>query len=187
MRNLAAWGYESDSTDSRIEVDVWTVNRVEGDDLPDPSDFAVAIDEVLARAGDVAKVRYSGAAGVGYRRISTDEKVKQVAFAGAARSAGTDRTEAGTFDEGGFGAVIGPSLDDVIRHGETDVLPVVKQHFQQRGSAIGAKLAREPSRDEDEEPVETRPFDGFDNVVRVIPGSGKVYRYEVANGVLRDA
>lgn len=185
VRNLAAWGYESSTTDSRIEVDVWTVNRVESDDqeLADPSDFGVGIDEVLAQAGDVAKVVYSGAAGVGYRRVSSDERVSQQAFAGAARSAGTTRTDAGTFDEGGFGAVIGPSLDDVVAVGERDVLPVVRREFQE----LGQKIGREPSRDEDEEPVETEPFDNFRNVVRVFPRGGDVFRYRVRGEVLVQA
>jgi len=41
VRNLAAWGYQSDSTGDRVEVDVWTVNRRSTDDVevPDASEF----------------------------------------------------------------------------------------------------------------------------------------------------
>lgn len=182
VRNLAAWGYESAASGDRIEVDVWTVNRREGDGLPDPDDIPAAgdIDSVVAAAGDVAKVEYAGAAGTGYVRISTGESVSQQAFAGAARSAGSDRTDAGTFAEGGESGVVGPSLQEAIRHGEEEVIPVVRAEFQELGRAIG----REPSRDEDEEPVETRPFDGFRNVVRAFT-NGAVYRYQVRNGTLR--
>lgn len=180
VRNLAAWGYESSSTDTRVEVDVWTVNRREGDGLPDPSDFAAPVSEVLAAAGDVAKVRYRGIGTVGYRRISTDAKVSQQAFAGAARSAGGSRTEGGTFRPGAEPAVIGPDLPDVVRHGESEVMPVVRREMRELGRGIG----REPHRDEDEEEVETRPFTGFRNVVRVIPRGGNVYRYRVRGGTM---
>lgn len=176
VRNLAAWGYESDASGDRIEVDVWTVNRREGDGLPDPEDFAAAVDEVLAAAGDVAKVEYAGAAGVGYRRISTDEPVSQQAYAGAARSAGADRTGRGTFGEGGTSGVVGPDLDDVVDHGRDEVIPAVRDEFRE----LGERIVREENRDEDEEPVETRPFDGFRNVIRVFTRSS-TFRYRVTS------
>jgi hypothetical protein len=180
VRNLAAWGYESDASGTRVEVDVWTINRVTVDDMPTTDDFAVGLESVEAVAGDVAKVEYAGAAGTGYRRVSTDEPVSQQAYAGAARSAGGPRTGAGTFAEGGTSGVAGPDLARVIRHGEDEVLPVVREEMRELGRAIG----RQPSRDEDEEPVETRPFDGYRNVVRVFPRAGDVWRYEVRDGRL---
>jgi len=180
VRNLAAWGYESSASGTRVEVDVWTVNRREQDDpLPTPADFpSAAVADVLSAAGDIAKVEYAGAAGVGYRRVSTDEPVSQQAFAGAARSAGGSRTAAGTFGRGAEPAVRGPDLSAVVRRGEQDVLPVVRREMREIGQAVG----REPSRDEDEEPVATEPFDGYDNVVRVFPRGGQVWRYRVRNG-----
>jgi len=181
VRNLAAWGYESSSSGDRLEVDVWTVNdREADDDLPDPEDFGVGLADVLARAGDIAKVEYAGAAGVGYRRISTDEKVSQQAFAGAARSAGGSRTDAGTFGEGAEPAVIGPDLARVIREGREEVIPPVEREFRE----LAEKLTRDENRDEDEEEVADRPFDGFDNEVRVILSTGDAYRYEVRNGAV---
>lgn len=179
VRNLAAWGYESAASGDRVEVDVWTVNRVEGDDLPDPEDFDAPVDEVLAAAGDIAKVSYRGAAGIGYRRVSTDEAVSQNAYAGAARAAGGERTGAGTFGEGASPAVQGPSLDDVVRYGESNVLPAVRAELGELGMAVG----REPSSDEDEEPVSARPFDGYRNVVRVFTRGG-TFRYTVRGGRL---
>jgi len=181
VRNLAAWGYESSATGTRVEVDVWTVNRVTTDDMPTTADFSVGLEAVEAVAGDIAKVEYAGAAGTGYRRVSTDEPVSQQAYAGAARSAGGPRTDSGTFAEGGVSGVAGPDLDRVIRHGEEEILPVVREELREFGQAIG----REPSRDEDEEPVETRPFDGFDNVVRIFPRGGSVVRYRVQNNSLQ--
>jgi hypothetical protein len=182
VRNLAAWGYESDGSGGsgdRLEVDVWTVNRREGDGLPDPSAFGVGLEEVLAAAGDVAKVRYAGAAGVGYRRVSTDTSVSQQAYAGAARSAGADRTGRGTFGEGGESGVVGPSIDEVRRHGEREVLPVVEREF----ADLARALTYEKDREEDEEEVTSRPFDGFRNVVRVMT-RGSTFRYTVRNGRL---
>jgi len=195
VRNLAAWGYESDATGSRLEVDVWTVNRretPEDEGLPDPSDLAGGVDEVLARAGNVVKVAYAGAAGVGYQYvdlsrtnpgISSAFDATAQAFAGAARAAGGSRTGAGTFGPGAEPAVFGPDLDDVVEHGRRDVLPVVEREMPE----LARQLAREENRDEDEEEVEVRPFDGFRNVVRVFPKGGNVWRYKVRGSSLVSA
>lgn len=184
VRNLAAWGYESDSSGDRIEVDVWTVNRREGpeDPFPDPGDFDAPVVEVLALAGDVAKVRYRGIDTIGYRRVSTDVEVSQQAFAGAARASGAERTEAGTFREGADPIVLGPDLDAVIRHGEQEVIPVVRREFME----LGDRIEREPHRDEDEEAVEVAPIDGFDHVIRVFT-RGTTFRYRVDGGGIRRA
>lgn len=187
-RNLAAWGYESDSTGTRVEVDVWTVNRTEApDDLPDPDDLPGSVGEVLARAGNVVKVDYLGAAGVGYQYLDlskTNPGIESVydatsqAFAGSARAAGGSRTAGGTFGAGAEPAVVGPSHNDVIDRGENHVLPAVRRELQE----LGRNVPRDESSDEIEEPVETQPFDGYRNVVRIFPRGGSAWRYRVTRG-----
>lgn len=178
LRNLAAWGYESDSTGTRVEIDVWTVNPGE-EETPDAVERARELighrGEILDAYGNVAKVLYSGIESVGYRYIDTDEKALQQAFAGAKRSAGGSRTGAGTFGTGYSSPDHLPDLRDCIDHGQTEILPVIRREMRE----IGMSIVREPPRDEDDEPVETEPFDGFRNVVRVFPRGGNVYRYRV--------
>jgi hypothetical protein len=192
VRNLAAWGYESDGpggSGDRLEVDVWTVNAVESPEpLPDPEDVAGSVEAVLALAGNIAKVEYAGAAGVGYQYVDPSAAndpdagpfdATQNAFAGAARAAGGSRTDSGTFGPGAEPAVVGPDIAEVRRHGEREVLPVVAREFADLGTA----LVYESGREEDEEDVTSRPFDGFENVVRVMT-RGSTFRYTVRNGRL---
>jgi hypothetical protein len=193
VRNLAAWGYESDGsggTGDRLEVDVWTVNAVESPEpLPDPEDVAGSVEAVLALAGNVVKVEYAGAAGVGYQYLDPSAAndpnagpfdATQNAFAGAARAAGGERTGSGTFGPGAEPAVVGPDLDAVVREGRREVLPAVEQEFPE----LGRRLKRERDRDEDEEQVAAEPFDGFRNEVRALLSTGDAYYYEVRNGRL---
>jgi len=191
VRNLAAWGYESDASGDRVEVDVWTVNARAGDDLPDPSAFSGPVDEVLAVASNVAKVAYAGAASTGYQYVDVSEtnpgiteqtEATQNSFAGAARAAGGERTGDGTFGLGAEPAVIGPSLADVIEYGEREILPVVRRELRE----MGRSLVREPSRDEDDEQVTRRPFDGFKNEIRIVLGrpGDPTGVYTVRNGSL---
>lgn len=186
-RVLAAWGYESDTTGDRVEVDVWTVN--EPDDRTGDAEairrarqaFGGRVDRVIAAYGNVARVAYSGAAGEGYRYIDGDEKATQQAFAGAKRSAGGDRSGAGTFGEGYTPPPGEPSIEQAISHGNTEVIPVVKRDAT---GPLAERIGREPSRDEDGEAVETRPFDGFHNVIRYYTRGG-VERYHVAGNSMR--
>lgn len=192
VRNLAAWGYESDGpggSGDRLEVDVWTVNRREADrDLAGPEDLAGSVEEVLAQAGNVVRVSYAGAAGTGYQYVDPTKAndpnagpydATQQAFAGASRAAGASGRTGGRFEEGGSSGVIGPGIDEVRRHGEREVLPVVEREFADLGNA----LVYEKDREEDEEEVTSRPFDGFRNVVRVMT-RGSTFRYQVRNGRL---
>lgn len=200
VRNLAAWGYQSNTTDTTLEIDVWTVNRVETEtQLPDASQLAGGVETVLAVAGNVAKVEYSGAAGTGFQYVDPSQTndpndgpydATQQAFAGASRAAGVARRDDGTLAAGGGSGVVGPSQAACVEHGEREVIPTLRRELREtanRGLAQALEqVAREPSRDEEEEPVETRPFDGFRNVVRILPGTGgDVYRYRVRNGTLR--
>jgi hypothetical protein len=184
-RYLAAWGYESSDSGDSAELDVWTVNPVEAedDDGPDAEERArrafgdrVTVVEAF---GNVARVDYAGAAGSGYRYVEEDEPAPQQAFAGAKRSAGGTRTGAGTFGTGYAEPDDAPDLADVLAHATDEVLPVVRVKLR----GLGRDLAREPSRDEDGEPVADEPFDGFDNVVRVFL-SDETVRYTVSNGDL---
>lgn len=172
-RYLAAWGYESHTSGDRVEVDVWTVNETERVG-PTPDDFAAPVLSVLDWAGDVAKVEYSGAADVGYRRVSTDEPVSQQSFAGAKRAAGGSRTESGTFGEGFTEPDDAPTFGEVLEHGQNEVLPVVRRELRE----FGRELKREPSRDEVGEQTSDAPFDGFRNVIRIMVNEG-TGRYEV--------
>jgi len=182
VRNLAAWNWSDYDDPDVIEVDVWTVNERERDD-DDEDPFARAreafdgrVDSVDAVAGDIAKVTYAGAAPTGYRRISTDETVIQQAFGGAAREAGGSRTEAGTFGEGAEPVAVGPSHDEVVRHGREEVLPRVKAALAELGRAV--TFSRNENRDEVEELTQAPPFDGFDSTVR-ITSKGTVYEYDL--------
>lgn len=191
VRNLAAWGYHSASSGTRVEIDVWTVNERDSGTLPDPSelDGGGNVEEVIRAAGNVVEVEYHGAAGTGYRYIDMSKTnpgkdsptdATQQAFAGAARAGGGPRTQAGTFSEGGGSAVIGPDIDAVRAHAEEEVMPEVREELGQMG--LGGKIGRTPSNDEVEEEVESAPFSGFKNVVRVFPRGGDVWRYRVEGG-----
>ena len=186
-RVLAAWGYESSSTGDRVEVDVWTVNEP-GDRDGDAEAirrarraFGGGVERVIAAYGRVARVSYAGAAGEGYRYIDTDEPASQQAFAGAKRSAGGDRTGAGTFGDGYTPPPGEPTIEEAIREGEENVIPVIKRDAR---GPLAERIGRQPSRDEDGEAVETRPFDGFTNVVRYFT-RGDVVRYHVRGGSMR--
>lgn len=186
-RVLAAWGYESSSTGDRVEVDVWTVNEPDERD-GDPAAvrrargaFGGRVERVIAAYGRVARVEYAGAASEGYRYIDTDEPATQQAFAGAKRSAGGDRTGAGTFGAGYTAPPGEPEIEEAIREGEQNVIPVIRRDAR---GPLAERIGREPSRDEEGEPVETRPFDGFANVVRYFTRGG-VERYHVSNGSMR--
>lgn len=183
-RYLAAWGYQSDSSGDRVEVDVWTVNAVSAD-LPDPTALPTGghVKSVLARAGSVVKVEYSGAAGMGYfKEVSPGQwsEVNQQAFAGAARASGGSRTDAGTFREGAEPSVEGPTFDEVLRYGQREVIPVVRKEMYGLGQAIG----RDPQSDERGEEVAAEPFNGIRNVVRVYKGSGVAATYVVDGDAL---
>ena len=186
-RVLAAWGYESDSTGDRVEIDVWTVNEPR-DDTGEPEAvrrarqaFGGRVERVIAAYGNVARVVYAGAAGEGYRYIAEGEAATQQAFAGAKRSAGGDRTGGGTFGDGYTAPPGEPEIEEAIAHGRTEVIPVVKRDAR---GALAGRITREPSRDEEGEAVETRPFNGFHNVVRYFT-RGSTERYHVRNGSLR--
>jgi hypothetical protein len=143
--------------------------------------FGGRVKRVIAAYGNVARVAYAGAASEGYRYIDSDEPASQQAFAGAKRAAGSSITRAGTFEEGYTPPPGEPAIEAAIAEGNNEVLPAVER--ADRGG-MAAKLSREPSRDEEGEPVETRPFDGFANVVRYFTG-GRIVRYHVRNGTLR--
>ena len=193
LRVLAAWGYESGTTGTRIEIDVWSVNRGEREDTDDAVERARgelgANVDVIDAAGNVAKVRYKGIDAVGYRYIDSDTKASQQAFAGAKRSAGGRRTDAGTFDDGWTSPDYAPDINSCVAHGEAEVIPAVRQDIRRSGalelaSAIEG-ISREPTRDEDDEPTQERPFDGFKNAVRIYPQGGEEFEYSV--DVTRDS
>lgn len=185
VRNLAAWGYDSGRTGTRVEVDVWTVNDVDygESDIERARRMLGGGVEVIRAAGDVAKVEYPGAAGVGYRRVSTDEKVTQQAFAGAVRSSGGDRTDAGTFGTGWTVPDDAPDLEAVAAHGEAVILPAVAKDLRRSGSVELAaeirSMVREKAREEDEEPVRAKSFSGFKNAVRIYPRNGSAFEYSI--------
>jgi len=185
VRNLAAWGYDSGRTETRVEVDVWTVNDVDygESDIDRARRMLGGGVEVIRAAGDVAKVEYPGAAGTGYRRVSTDEKVSQQAFAGAVRSAGGDRTNSGTFGDGWTVPDNAPDLSAVAVHGEAVVLPAVATDLRRSGSVeLAAEIRsmfRERAREEDEEPVRAESFSGYKNAVRIYPRNGAPFEYSV--------
>lgn len=191
VRNLAAWGYQSGSNGDRVEVDVWSVNRRELPEnrrVPEPGELEgvppAPVEAVLRRAGNVVEVRYRGPVPDGYRYIDTAKAngnpdpadATQQAFAGARRALGGDRTGGGTFGEG-YVPADEPDLAEVIGHGEDEVIPVVKRDAK---GPLSQRIGREPHRDENEEPVEVEPFDGFRNVIRYFT-RGSVQRYYVEN------
>jgi len=187
-RILAAWGYESSSSGDRVEVDVWTVNEPddregEGKAIRRAREaFGGRVERVIAAYGNVARVAYAGAAGEGYRYIDTDDAASQQAFAGAKRaSGGSIDPTTGRFGEGYTPPPGEPAIEAAIAEGNNNVLPAVER--ADRGG-MADKLTREPSRDEEGEPVETRPFDGFANVVRYFT-RGRIVRYHVRSGTLR--
>lgn len=187
-RVLAAWGYESDSTGDRVEVDVWTVNEPDdrdgdGEAIRRARDrFGGRVERVIAAYGNVARVAYAGAAGEGYRYIDSNEPASQQAFAGAKRAAGGSiDPDTGRFGDG-YNAPPGePGIERAIREGHQHVIPVVRRDAK---GPLAERIGREPSRDEEGEAVETRPFDGFENVIRYYTRGG-VERYHVAGGSLR--
>lgn len=185
VRNLAAWGYESTRTGTRIEIDVWTINQAKKGEtdlerarrlLPDKFD-------VIEAAGNVAKVGYPGAAGVGYRYIDRDSTAAQQAYAGAVRSAGGSRTDAGTFGEGWTVPDDAPDLRACVSHGEREVIPAVRQDLRRAGSRELAqaieRIDRDGAREEENEPVGTSAFRGFKNAVRIYPRNGSPFEYSV--------
>jgi hypothetical protein len=190
-RVLAAWGYESDSTGDRVEVDVWTVNE------PDDRDgepeairrareaFGGNVERVIAAYGNVARVEYAGIGTEGYRYIREDEAITengQNAFAGAKRSAGGSRSGRGTFGDGYSAPPGEPEIEEAINEGTENVIPVIKRDAR---GPLAEGIGRQPSRDEEGEAVETRPLDGFTNIVRYYTRGG-VERYHVRNGRLRE-
>jgi hypothetical protein len=186
-RYLAAWGYQSDTTGTKIEVDVWSVNApVEEETALDRAREALAGDDrvdVIDAAASVAKVRYRGIDSVGYLYYETGEKATQQAYAGGRRSEGGGRTGAGTFGEGWKEPEDAPTLDECIAFGEAEVIPALREDLRRAGSRELAqaveKIEREPSRDEDGEETTDRETDGFRNAARIFPRNGSPYEYEV--------
>lgn len=187
-RVLAAWGYESGTKGDRIEVDVWTVNEPKEPEEPPCRErarnaFDGHVERIIACYGNVARVEYSGAAGEGYRYIDTNSKASQQAFAGAKRHAGgTPDPETGRMTEGYDPPKGEPDIERAITHGESEVIPPLER---QSNGQLANRIGREPSRDEEGEPVETRPFDGFANVIRFFTGGG-TERYHVENGTVKN-
>lgn len=192
LRNLAAWGYESGDTGTRVEIDVWTVNEAvrDQDDALERARRELGSNvDVIDAAGNVAKVRYVGIDTVGYRYIDTDTKATQQAYAGARRSAGGDRTDAGTFGTGWTSPPEAPDIDAVIAHGEAEVIPAAARDIRESGAMELAQavrtIPREPSRDEVEEQTQEQPFNGFENAIRIYPRGGSAFEYSVETS--RDA
>lgn len=190
-RYLAAWGYESGRTDTRVEIDVWAVNRVERDDdlaearrrLVDNGPF----EAVIRASGNVAEAVYPGAAGEGYVYVDSGEKASKQAFAGASRAAGADfDPETGRFGEGWREPPDAPDLAAVVAHGEQKVIPAVARDLDDSGAYELAdevrSIPRDSSRDEDGEPTTGSAFTGFRNAVRIYPRAGSPYEYEVDVG-----
>jgi len=182
MRILAGYNYESGKSGTRVEVDVWTVSPDEddGESAVERAKRELSRGEVIDAHGNVAKVGYAGAAGVGYRYIDSDETATQQAFAGAKRSAGGDRTGAGTF-QGGYEAPPGTEgYDEVVAHAENEVLPAFRADLRRYGSrelATAAETMEGPRREE--EPTTQEPFDGFRNTVRIFPRGKAPREYSV--------
>lgn len=188
-RVLAAWGYESGGqggSGDRVEVDVWTVNETVREDTEAVERAREAFGENVARViaayGNVARVEYAGAAGEGYRYIDADSKASQQAFAGAKRAAGGDIDEAGRFTTGWTTPPGAPTIEEAIKHGRERVIRPLKRD-PTSGTLVQA-IGRQPARDEDHEPVETSPFEGFHNVIRFYTRGG-VVRYHVVGGDVR--
>lgn len=188
LRNLAAWGYMSAKSGTRVEVDVWTINRAGAtDDAIERAREAMPGNvEVVDAVGNVARVIYPNLGTEGYRYIDMAETnpgkdepadATQQAFAGAVRVAGGQRTETGQQKEGFTSADDAPGIDEVVAYGEAEVMPVVRGELRE----LGLLVEREPSRDEENEPVTDRPFSGLKNVVRVFPhgSDSNPWRYQV--------
>jgi hypothetical protein len=195
VRTQAAWGYDSAAEDTRVEIDVFTVNiaEAERDDAVERAREAFDGRVQVAEAfGNVARVNYAGAAGGGYRYIDMaktnpgKEKpsdATQQAFAGAKRVAGGDQDDEGRIVEGFETPPDAPGIDEAIAYGEGYVIPAVvsdlrENHAPELADEV-ASIGRDESRDEIEEPTNTRPFDGFDNAVRIYPRSGREFEYSV--------
>lgn len=198
VRNMAAWGLKSSRTGTEVEIDVWTVNEAvrDRDDAIGRAREAFADDgriaDVIDATGNVAKVAYAGAAGVGYRYIdmaktnpgkNEPSDATQQAFAGAKRSAGGGRGDDGTFDDGWTVPPDAPDLQACVAHGRNEVIPAAVRHMREAGAPemaeAVASIRREPSRDEDEEPTQLQPFSGFENAVRIYPRGGSAFEYSV--------
>jgi len=197
IRILAAWGYTS-SEQFTVEVDVWTVNETvperddEGRDTAERrarGAFDARIERVIEAYGNVARVEYSGAAGEGYRYIDPSQTnpgagpnvASQQAFAGAKRSAGGDRDEGGRIEEG-YVDPDAPDLSDVVAHGRDRVIPAAAAALQADGRIGMARAVRDIPRDSDrdeEEPVETEPFEEFRNELRIDPNDADQASYGV--------
>jgi hypothetical protein len=181
VRILAGYNYESGKTGTRVEVDVWTVSPDDDDESAiERAKREFSGVDVIDAHGNVAKVGYPGAAGVGYRYIDSDETAPQQAYAGAKRSAGGDRTGAGTF-QGGCKAPPGrEGYDEVVAHAENEVLPAFRADLRRYGSrelATAAETMEGPRREE--EPTTQEPFDGFRNTVRIFPRGKAPREYSV--------
>ena len=195
VRTLAAWGYDSGRTGTRVEIDVWTVNLAEAERDDAVERAREAFDgrvQVVEAYGNVARVNYAGAAGTGYRYIDMaktnpgkDEPTDatQQAFAGAKRSAGGSRDDEGRIVGGYETPPDAPGIDEAIAYGEGYVIPAVEADLRRNGAPelanAVASIPRDASRDEIEEPTNTRPFDGFDNAVRIYPQGGSAFEYDV--------
>jgi len=182
VRILAGYNYESGKTGTRVEVDVWTISPDEDDDesAVERAKRQLSRGEVIDAYGNVAKVGYSGAAGVGYRYIDSDESASQQAFAGAKRSAGGDRSGSGTFEDGYEAPPGSEGFDEVVSHAENEVLPAFRADLRRYGSrelATAAETMQGPRREE--EPTTQEPFDGFRNTVRIFPRGKAPREYSV--------
>jgi hypothetical protein len=196
LRNLAAWGYESNDTGTRLEVDVWTVNpTVEPeDDALDRARGAFASEpyEAIEAFGNVARVRFPGIDTTGYRYIDMAETnpgktersdANQQAFAGAKRSAGGSRDAAGRQTEGYTAPDDAPDLEACAAHGWAEVIPEVRRDLRRSGARELAQaaenLTRDGRREEEEEPTAEAVTDGFENAVRIFPKGGEAFEYSV--------
>jgi len=195
VRTLAAWGYDSGRTGTRVEIDVWTVNVAEAERDDAVERAREAFDsrvQVIDAYGNVARVNYKGAAGSGYRYIDMAETnpgkdkpsdATQQAFAGAKRAAGGDHGDDGRIVEGYETPPDAPGIDECVAFGEAYVIPAVESDLRQNGAPElandVASIPRDSSDDEIDEPTNTRPFDGFDNAVRIYPQGGSEFEYSV--------
>jgi hypothetical protein len=182
VRITAAWNYESEKTGTRVEVDVWTISP-DDDDRDDAVERAkreLSRGSVIDAHGNVAKVGYPGAAGVGYRYIDSDGPASQQAYAGAKRSAGGDRSGSGTFEDGYEAPPGTEGYDQVVSHAENEVLTAFRADLRRYGSrelATAAETMDGPRREQ--EPTTQEPFDGFRNTVRIFPRGKAPREYSV--------
>jgi len=182
VRITAAYNYVSTSSGTSVEVDVWTVVRAvpDEDDAVERAKRNLSGVSVINAYGNVAKVDYPGAAGTGYRYIDSDTDAKQTAFAGAKRSAGGDRTDGGTFEDGYETPPDAVGPDEVIAHAEGEVLPSFRRDLRKYGSrelATAAETMDGPRIEE--EPTTQEPFDGYENTVRIFPRGKSAREYSV--------